>query len=784
MNMKMKRSLFALLAATVASAASPVVDNQNLLESKVDSINAKRGLELGGSIRGVAQATYFDSDQDGTVKTMMPDVEKDEFVTADLDFHFRPYENVRANATMRLEAGMQEYFESAAKSISVAWINVEGNIGKSFYWIVGDFRQEYTPLTLFLPTVDIMYEPLVFERQRHMAQKSQFIEGNQRNLQGANLQFRIMPNTSVGEIRAEALMARLNRAAVLDFSGAEGNVMTNYPLPGGSQASNMDKWLAAGNFEILPMDRNLYVGATGMFIFDDEESFSYTERHEKASLLNPYVREPINPYDTDAQQTLVVSGRVGGDVAGFLGNKNLTLDAVAEIAMSNDKIYDHTPTYVFDEAGQPVLDEDGNQVRGEDDIKDSKEKGMAILGTVNAGYKTETWGVKLLGNVIYNDSAWFNNAAQSPSFFAQRILNTDLDGNTVKYGVRSPLYSTFGALYSFNPKFSPVARSLGTDDSKFEDGQTESYNIANYNKNSWTTNVYGRSQLALLQTLMDPALQLALPNGLATSNRVGGQGTLTANFKDFAEVQGLVTVLSQVKPVIGFESVKFMEYGGGAKFDIFKALGFSKPLEISGSYKHSERKADLDPKLGGAGTAELKSDFINGGLYVQYLPRLGVTGGVQLINTEYNEIESAMSGLRAPLLKSKQLQWMAGLDYSIEKNAWLAVNFGIITVSNEYNTSALVAQHKEYVAIVAEQKKYEAEFEKCTADGDKACANAARGEATKKMSEAKKKQVITGTVADGNYNLPDYYDPDKETNGKYKNEFKQFIIEASLNVEF
>lgn len=734
MNMKMKRSLFALLAATVASAASPVVDNQNLLESKVDSINAKRGLELGGSIRGVAQATYFDSDQDGTVKRMMPDVEKDEFVTADLDFHFRPYENVRANATMRLEAGMQEYFASAAKSISVAWINVEGNIGKSFYWIVGDFRQEYTPLTLFLPTVDIMYEPLVFERQRHMAQKSQFIEGNQRNLQGVNLQFRMMPNTSVGEIRAEALMARLNRAAVLDFSGAEGNVMTNAAMPGATQASNMDKWLAAGNFEMLPLNSNLYVGATGMFIFDDEDSFTYTDRHEENKLMNDYVREPINPYDLDAQQTLVVSGRVGGDVAGFLGNKNLTLDLVAEVAMSNDKVYTHTPTF--------VQDENGETVPGEELIEDSKESGMAILATLNAGYKTEVWGVKLLGNIIRNDSAWFNNAAQSPSFFAQRILNTDLDGNTVKYGVNSPLYSTFGALYSFNPKFSPVARSLGTDDAAFEDGQTESYNIANYNKNSWTTNVYGKSQLALLETLMDPALQMALPNGLATSNRFGGQGTLTANFKDFAEVQGLVTVLSQVKPMYGFEAVKYMEYGGGAKADIFKAIGFSKPLEISGSYKHSERKADLDPELGGAGTAELKSDFINGGLYVQYLPRLGVTGGVQLINTEYNTIQSNLSGLVAPLLKSKQMQWMVGLDYSIEKNAWLAVNFGIITVSNEYNTKALVEANKA-------------------------------GE-----------PMETGTVKGGVFNIPDYYDVSKDKSGKYKNEFSQTIIEASLNVEF
>jgi hypothetical protein len=70
------------------------------------------------------------------------------------------------------------------------------------------------------------------------------------------------------------------------------------------------------------------------------------------------------------------------------------------------------------------------------------------------------------------------------------------------------------------------------------------------------------------------------------------------------------------------------------------------------------------------------------------------------------------------------------------------VNFGIISVSNEYNTSQLVAL-------------------------------AAAGE-----------KVQTGTVEGGVYNIPDYYDVSKDKSGKYKNEFTQTILEASLNVEF
>ena len=40
MNMKMKRTLFTLLAASVAALANPVNENKDLLESKADSINA------------------------------------------------------------------------------------------------------------------------------------------------------------------------------------------------------------------------------------------------------------------------------------------------------------------------------------------------------------------------------------------------------------------------------------------------------------------------------------------------------------------------------------------------------------------------------------------------------------------------------------------------------------------------------------------------------------------------------------------------------------------------
>ena len=781
--MNMKKTFAAILAASMAASAASVVENQEQLESKVDSINAKRGVEITGAIRAVAQSSRLDTDNDPTGINKMPSVEKDEFVTADINFGFRPWENVRANAMVRLSAGMQEYFASAAKSVSVPWLNVEGNVGNSFYWVVGDFRQQYSPLTLFLPGIDIMYEPQIFARKRYMAEHEQFIEGNQRNLQGANLQFRTDRGESIGEIRAEAMFARVNRTSVLDLSGAEGNILPSDTILGASQASNMDKFLVAGNFEWFPMNKAIYVGATPMYIFDNEDSYSYTYRHPDNLYNNTYVRQDINPYEPNPQKTLIVSGRVGADVGSLLGSKNLVLDLTGEVAFSKDDVYtaDSAWALEYDEDGNPTgnfaVDESGSVYLERTGFTKENLQGMAVLVNANLGYKTETYGARLAVDFVMNDSNWFNNLAQSPKFFAQRVQNSDKDGQTVKYGVNSPLYSTFDAVYNFTPKFSPVATTLGTDDAAFDGSKTNSYNIANYNKNSWTTNVFTRNQLALLEALYDPAVQMSLPNGLATANRMGARANLIANYKDVAEVQGLFSIFNQVKPlslviddhlgnvaVLDYKAAKYMEFGGGAKVDVFKLLGFTKPLEISGSYKHSERTMDTDgwAALGMADVStSLKSDFINAGLYVQYLPRLGVNAGFQMINTEYDNVQNAYTAL-APIMKGKQMQWMVGLDYNIEKHAWLAVNFGMMNVKNDYNTGNKVdAYDIAYNASIAQAKDPAA-----PTDLDK-------------QNAEKKALAASSTV-----NLPDYNDVIKNQSRTYTHEFSQMILEASLNVEF
>jgi len=712
-----------------------------------ESIIARKGLEITGTVRSASFNSNFNSpdekpnSESGVFTNTMPNHEISEFVQVDLNFKFRPWDIITANLDFRLGAGAQEYFAAAATIVNVPWMNIEGAFDEVFYWVVGDFRQSYSPLTLYMPGIDIMYEPIAFARKREMAQKEALLQGNQRNLQGFNLQFRPQLGETLGELRIEALGARLRRAGYLDASGAMGNILPNEGIAGATQAGRFDKFLVAGNLEWLPLNKNLLLGGTYLVIADDESSSKYYSCPDCS--IDPASSKAylLNTLDSMPQNTSVAAGRIGADVAGILENSSLIANLTAEIAMSNDKIYDTTMT--------------SRQVDGK-----------AILAQMDLGYKGIVDAV-LSSSFIRNDSGWFNNVAQTPSFFARRVLNTDKDkgcantgGNTQgtratcndntlnlsKYGVYSPLYSTFDALYFFTPKHSPMQIQLNPGAPGSGD-QTQSYNISPYAKTSWSPSTLTRAELKLLEELSDLNLQMALPSGFATSNRQGYQEVFTVNWQGLAEAKGLFANYTQLNAYPRTKSAQYSEFGGGAKIDILGILGYEKnPLELSGSYKHSAKEQEWQD----FGTAEFSSDFINAGFYWRFFRRFGLTFGYQQISSELNTPGANVQAMQTsnlkvtivPIINAKQNQWMAGVDYTVAKNAWLSVNYGIISVENTYK---LKTDSYSYVYDSGDNKK-----------------------------------INTGT------NLPIY----SVTNAigkdveELKHSFSQKIIEATINVEF
>jgi len=732
-----KKLIFAVFASCSLVFATENFEQE--IDNRVEDINARKGIEIGGTVRSASFNSYFESPQEkpnaaGVFTNKMPSHEIAEFVQVDLDFKFRPWDVISANLKLRLGAGMQEYFAAASTTVAVPWMNIEGNLGESFYWVVGDFRQSYSPLTLYMPGFDIMYEPVAFARKREMAQKDALLDGNQRNLQGFNLQFRPQLGDALGELRLEALGARLRRAGYLDESGAMGNILPNEGILGATQAGQYDKFLLAGNLELLPLKKNILIGGTYLSIVDAKSSSASS----------------LNTLDSMPQKTFVFAGRAGTDIAGILNNKSLVINLVGEFARSDDKVY----TFV------EVDDGEGSVINTN---TSKQETGNAILAQMDLGYKGAV-DVVLSSSFIRNDSAWFNNVAQSPSFFARRVLNSDKDVgcgtaactdprfNISKYGVYAPLYSTFDALYFFTPKHSPMDVAL-TEGAPTGSAQTISYNANPYTKNSWNPSTLTRAELALLEELSDLNLQMALPGGFATSNRTGFQEVLIVNWKNLAEAKGLFASYEQLSASANAKAAKYTEFGGGAKVDILGILGFEKnPLELSGSYKHSEKEqqwtgsGDAEYNFG---KAEYKSDFINAGVYYRFFRRFGLTFGYQQINSDLNtagalaQKKNAGLSIRVvPVVKTVQNQWMAGVDYTIAKNAWLSINYGIMDVENTYKL-----HYSDSDSFV---------------------------------------DLETGVIDRARTNLPGYLAVNgvKPGQTELKHEFSRNILEATINVEF
>jgi len=645
----MRYSCILAMALLGTAWALPSQDVQKQLDQKVEDIDSRRGIQVNGAIKSVFLRSGFSSPQDINAYDRTPDTEREGFSQFDLKLGFRSQEQTRANVVIRMTAGYQDFFNAGAKNVSIPWMSLEGIVADHLFWAVGDFRQEYSALSLSSPDINMIYEPEIFRRDRAMARSEVFLEGSQRNLQGANVQFRNDFGGIFGGLRAEGLFSRLRRVEVLDFSGATGNILPNEEtMPGASQSSGMDKLLYGGNFEWLPVSQNTVIGVTPLFIKDLKTSTTSVYRQLDDGT---YEQQSVNPGVLLPENSSVISLRAGTDVARIMGDSSLILDVLAEYASSKDQSYEY----------------DLN-----DSLRSKDFTGSAILAELNVGYRNKgSWIVSVNANLLMNDSSWYNPLAQSPSFFARRVANSDKDGNTVKYGTLSPMYSTFDALYHFNPKFSPMGKGMNAD--PLVSDQTNSYNIAPYAQNSWGTAVYTRDELTLVNALNDSYVVTGLPNGLATANRVGPRATMTAGFgaNNALEAQLLFSMLSEVSPTAA-DKAKFSEIGGGLRLDIGALAGWKLPLEVSGSYRTAGRKQ---------GDLEQTSDFINGGVFAKLHKRFGLSAGVQSINSETKNEVYALYGLPT---KSKQMQWMTGIDYSLSKNAWLAINFGQITVTNTY----------------------------------------------------------------------------------------------------
>jgi hypothetical protein len=186
---------------------------------------------------------------------------------------------------------------------------------------------------------------------------------------------------------------------------------------------------------------------------------------------------------------------------------------------------------------------------------------------------------------------------------------------------------------------------------------------------------------------IDTSLQLVMPFGPATPNRVGIDSRLTAGFwEDRIEATVLYAGLKEIE---GFRidtarvlpATEFTQMGGGLKLEIGAMAGLPYPLTLSGSLIRS--KAD-NAGIGDSvfNARKVETDFINAGLRYKFWKRAALLAGFQEIRT---------SNTRGATLEEVQRNVGGGLEYRISDGAYALGGVNQVTV-----TPPAGAAHKEF----------------------------------------------------------------------------------------
>lgn len=643
----MLRRIVTLISVGLVVGVNANQDKLDKIQKTLDNIMAKAGISIGGEFR----SQYFSSEVNGdSVKNSERTVETNEYTSVDFDIKARPNEAISARVMFRMHQNWQNFFSDISNPIFSRWISIDGNPLDMFRFNVGDFKQRYSPLTLWAPEIEILYEPNVFARMRQMAMDEMLIGDNDRVLQGINFGF----DAEVAPLFDEFHIGLMGTRLMSTSSGLKANSLVTSRL----QEANISKYAVAANLDLTFL-KGINLGGTWMEIFDHRNSF----------------RGSDTTADTMAQKTAIISLRPGIDISKtFSLPESFILNLSAEMAFSIDD------TVAFDSVNT-VKNGAGADSTVKDFIYPEGIIGKAIkVGAsfgINAG---DVFKFNVNGEIISNDDEFRNIMAQSPTFVGDRIMNVEADAYK-KY------YSTFDALYNQVFKFTPV-------------NNTNGYQKAPYMKTSYRHSIMPQANLeGFLTDAIDPSVQLVMPCGPATPNRSGFNSDATiAFFNEGIELKGLLTILSEktadVIDSFQLNKTEFTQAGGGAKIDISKmAEAIKYPMELSGSMVMS--KATNNTPLA---AWEITSNFVNLGLYYQFWKRASILGGLQIINNKAvtDSVNEQMQISKKEVVQ-KMTQMSAGLEYKVSDGASVIGTIGKIIVDTDDKHLVAGTTDKYYV---------------------------------------------------------------------------------------
>ncbi|MDR2578902.1 MAG: hypothetical protein LBC70_08890 [Chitinispirillales bacterium] len=589
----MKKLFLLVLALSVTVLASEGSIDQRVdgLQAQVDRIMSKAGIHFNGEFRSQFLSSTISGDavEDGKR------TESVEYTSVDFDIIARPNAAFSARAMFRLHQDWRNFFSDIQNPITSRWVSIDGTFGGGiFKYSMGDFKKKLTPLTLWSPDLEFLYEPEIFAQSRELAMSEAFLGGNNRLLQGVNVSFKAELYPIVHEIEFDLFGARL-------ATRGTGESEITAPSVGAFDAP-FDKYLTGVNLAVQPVE-GATIGLTNIVIFDQLSTYDGGENDAK---MHP-----------GYQSTNVIAGRVNIDNRMFMDDNALNIGLNFEAAYSLDRRY----------------------YREGDAVLDSNVTGMGLIAGIAARYSVdEANSFNLSVDFINNDRDFRNDAAQSPSFMQKAIMNHD--NNLSGLGLMNP----FDALYRSVFKYAPSQYF----------GGTQPYTKNAYNNATLTQEQIAQFYTpSVFQTALPGGPASSDRTGpvinfegsfLDRAVSVGAKAAILNTVEDIDLSYEYSFVGPEDQIVIGTHSIPaftgdFLEVVGGASFDIARfAPAIGPSLIVGGSFGMYNSKTGVQLDRERVRETESNSNLLSLSLNYRFHQRFNVLFGYQMLTTNLETV--------------------------------------------------------------------------------------------------------------------------------------------------
>jgi hypothetical protein len=650
-------------AGCIAAGAQGDEGRLDSLQSAVEGIMAKAGIQFSGEFRSRFLLSRIGGEGADPARRIDESVE---YTSVDFDIGARPTSALQAKVIFRMHQDWRNFFSDVANPIFLRWVSIDGDVKRVFGYNVGDFREQYSPLTLYAPQIEPLFEPAIFSRLRESAMSEQFLANNDRLLQGVNLNFDAELFPILSELHAGVLATRLRLAETSIQNGSR--VATSL------EAADMDMYLLGVNIDAV-ISEGLSVGATVMPLFDMPSTYATPGSYDTTAA------------NTSARQTLV--GAVRGALSSrlFRDSGPFTLGLDGEFAMARDRDsawYAYDTTFGADTAVHGRLETESVQAG-------------ALAANIRADFTAnERTAAGVTVGYMRNEPDFRNPMAQSPSFVGERIMNIENDPVRAGGVIDQRYYTTFDALYGSVFKFVPSRN-------------TNRWMQAPFRKLSYISSILTADELAAYaESHIDTAVQLMLPMGPATPNRQGVKllataailknGALALKGESYAlsEMRGAFWDSLRIGPAAGagdtatsvavnrrLPKTAYLHVGGGFSLDIGALVDHMHyPLRISASYRHTAATND------GIDTVALSRHnatvgFLNAGAYWKFWKRLALLGGYQRIQTD-----ATAPGQRYGVAEIQQ-HLSAGFEWTVAEGGALIGRIGRIAARYRHDDPSI-----------------------------------------------------------------------------------------------